>query len=52
MGATFVAAVQHTNELIVAHVGDARAYLVRQGELRQLTRDDTWVQRQVDAGFN
>jgi protein phosphatase len=51
MGATFVAAVQDTNKLIVAHVGDARAYLVRQGELRQLTRDDTWVQRQVDAGL-
>lgn len=51
MGATFVAAVQEGDKLIVAHVGDARAYLVRQGELQQLTRDDTWVQRQVDAGL-
>ena len=51
MGATFVAAVLAGNELDVAHVGDARAYLIRQGELRQLTRDDTWVQRQVDAGL-
>ena len=51
MGSTFVAAVQDGDKLIVAHVGDARAYLVRQGELRQLTRDDTWVQRQVDAGL-
>ncbi len=51
MGSTFVAAVQDGDELNVAHVGDARAYLIRQGELRQLTRDDTWVQRQVDAGL-
>ncbi len=51
MGSTFVAAVQDGDRLMVAHVGDARAYLIRQGELRQLTRDDTWVQRQVDAGL-
>lgn len=51
MGSTFVAAVQDAGQLLVAHVGDARAYLVRQGEMRQLTRDDTWVQRQVDAGL-
>ena len=51
MGATFVAAVQDGDELNIAHVGDARAYLIRQGKLRQLTRDDTWVQRQVDAGL-
>jgi protein phosphatase len=51
MGSTFVAAVQDAGLLVVAHVGDARAYLVRQGELRQLTRDDTWVQRQVEAGL-
>lgn len=51
MGSTFVAAVLDGDELNVAHVGDARAYLIRQGELRQLTRDDTWVQRQVDAGL-
>jgi len=51
MGSTFVAAVQDAGQLVVAHVGDARAYLVRQGEMRQLTRDDTWVQRQVDAGL-
>jgi protein phosphatase len=51
MGSTFVAAVQDEGQLIVAHVGDARAYLVRKGAMRQLTRDDTWVQRQVDAGL-
>jgi PPM family protein phosphatase len=51
MGATFVAAVVEQNQLKVAHVGDARAYLIRQGEMRQLTRDDTWVQRQVEEGW-
>ncbi len=51
MGSTFVAAAINGDELNVAHVGDARAYLIRQGELRQLTRDDTWVQRQVEAGL-
>jgi protein phosphatase len=51
MGSTFVAAVQDAGQLVVAHVGDARAYIVRQGEMRQLTRDDTWVQRQVDVGL-
>lgn len=34
----------------VAHVGDSRAYLLRDGELRQLTRDDTFVQMLVDEG--
>ncbi|MDX1417534.1 MAG: protein phosphatase 2C domain-containing protein [Candidatus Promineifilaceae bacterium] len=51
MGATFVAAVAAEGQLTIAHVGDARAYLIRQGEMRQLTRDDTWVQKQVEAGL-
>lgn len=51
MGCTLVAAVVHQGELYVAHVGDARAYLLQERKLRQLTRDDTWVQRQVDAGL-
>jgi protein phosphatase len=37
-------------ELALAHVGDSRAYLLRDGELRQLTRDDTYVQHLVEAG--
>ncbi|HEX6385374.1 MAG TPA: protein phosphatase 2C domain-containing protein, partial [Anaerolineae bacterium] len=51
MGCTIVAAVQNQGSLYVAHVGDARAYLLRDGRLQQLTRDDTWVQKQVDAGL-
>ncbi len=34
----------------VGHVGDSRAYLMRGGQLAQLTRDHTWVQREVDEG--
>lgn len=34
----------------VGHAGDSRAYLLRARRLEQLTRDDTWVQAQVEAG--
>ncbi len=33
----------------IGHVGDSRAYRFRDGALVQLTRDDTWVQRRVEA---
>jgi len=51
MGATVVAAVVADGTVTVAHAGDARAYLLGEGQLRPLTRDDTWVQNQVDAGL-
>jgi protein phosphatase len=35
----------------VAHVGDSRAYRLRNGRLDQLTQDHTWVNEQVVAGF-
>ncbi len=35
---------------MIAHVGDSRAYRWRAGALEQLTRDQTWVQQQIDAG--
>lgn len=51
MGCTVVTAVQHKNYLYIAHVGDARIYLLLENRLRRLTRDDTLVQKQVDAGI-
>jgi PPM family protein phosphatase len=36
---------------VIAHVGDSRAYRIRGPEFTQLTRDQTWVQAQVDAGM-
>ncbi|MEV4544134.1 PP2C family protein-serine/threonine phosphatase [Micromonospora echinaurantiaca] len=37
--------------LALAHVGDSRAYLFREGVLKQITRDDTYVQMLVDQGL-
>ena len=36
---------------IVGHVGDSRTYLFRDGELRQITRDHSLVQKQVEQGL-
>lgn len=52
MGTTLTALVldDSTPSYRIAHVGDSRAYLLRDGELRQLTTDHTWVQAQVELG--
>lgn len=39
MATTMVAAVVYQNNLIVANVGDSRAYLIRNGNVKQITRD-------------
>ena len=36
---------------LVAHVGDSRAYLWRQGQLTRLTRDHSWIEEQMAAGL-
>ena len=36
---------------LIGQVGDSRVYLLRDGALRQLTKDHSYVQEQVDAGF-
>lgn len=47
---TALALLPDTDAWRIAHVGDSRAYLLRGGELTQLTTDHTWVQQQVDLG--
>ncbi|MFI7076492.1 PP2C family protein-serine/threonine phosphatase [Micromonospora sp. NPDC049903] len=50
MGTTLTAALLAGDTLVLAQVGDSRCYLLREGKLRQLTRDDTFVQALVDQG--
>lgn len=50
MGTTLTAAYSVGDELFVFHVGDSRAYLFRDGALRQLTRDHTVARALADAG--
>jgi len=50
MGTTVTAVLTDGAYTWLAHVGDSRAYLLRGGELRQLTRDHTFVQQLVDEG--
>jgi len=50
-GSTIVAAVIFQNLLYVAHVGDSRAYLVRQGKAYPLTRDHTLTELKLQRGL-
>jgi serine/threonine protein phosphatase PrpC len=50
MGTTIVALMFSGAEVVVSHVGDSRAYLVRDGAIQQLTTDHTLVQTLVDRG--
>ena len=51
MGSTVVAAAVISDHAYVAHVGDSRAYLLRDGFIRQITEDHTVVQDLVRAGY-
>jgi PPM family protein phosphatase len=50
MGTTLTALLWTGKRLGLVHVGDSRAYLLRDGVLTQITQDHTWVQRLVDEG--
>src|SRR3954463_11476648 len=51
MGTTLTAVIFSGDRAAMAHVGDSRAYLLRDGRLNQLTKDDTYVQMLVDQGL-
>jgi protein phosphatase len=50
MGTTVDAVCIVGDQLVIAHIGDSRIYLYRDGELSQITTDHTFVQRLVDSG--
>jgi len=51
MGTTLVAALFYDNRMAVAHVGDSRLYRQRGGEFKQITKDHSLLQEQIDAGM-
>ncbi len=50
MGTTVSGILRVGHKLALAHIGDSRIYLYRDGELKQITADHTFVQRLVDSG--
>ena len=51
MGTTVTALTLFATRFLIGQVGDSRAYLLRDGRLSQLTKDHSYVQEQVDAGY-
>src|SRR3954447_9787320 len=50
MATTLTAVATDGERFALAHVGDSRGYVFRDGELTRVTHDHTWVQRLVDEG--
>ncbi|MET4702611.1 Stp1/IreP family PP2C-type Ser/Thr phosphatase [Frigoribacterium sp. UYMn621] len=50
MGTTVSAILRSGSQVAIAHIGDSRIYLLRDGTLKQITADHTFVQRLVDSG--
>jgi serine/threonine protein phosphatase PrpC len=51
MGTTVTALVLYDTRFLIGQVGDSRCYLLRDGKLTQVTKDHSYVQEQVDAGY-
>ena len=51
MGTTLVLAVFRSGRLLMGHIGDSRAYRLRDGSLQQITKDHSLLQEQIDAGI-
>jgi protein phosphatase len=51
MGTTLVVCLFYDNKVLVAHLGDSRLYLLRDGNFNQVTRDHSLLQEQIDSGL-
>lgn len=51
MGTTVVGCLEEEGTMSIAHVGDSRAYLIRNGSIERITNDHSWVFEQVQAGM-
>src|SRR5436190_564321 len=51
MGTTLVVTLFYDNRVLVAHLGDSRLYLLRDGNFKQVTRDHSLLQEQIDSGL-
>lgn len=51
MGTTVTAMTLYATRFLIGQVGDSRAYLLRDDKLTQVTKDHSYVQEQVDAGY-
>jgi len=52
MSTTLTTALTMGDDFIITHVGDSRIYLIRNGQMRQLTRDHTLAQQLIDTGLH
>ena len=50
MGTTLIAMLRARDTMVLAHIGDSRAFLLRDGEVTQITKDHSFVQSLVDEG--
>ncbi len=51
MGTTLTAAIFVEDKVVIAQVGDSRAYLIRDGAVQQVSQDHSWVEENVRAGL-
>ena len=51
MGTTLVVCLFYDNRVLVAHLGDSRLYMLRDGKFKQMTRDHSLLQEQIDSGI-
>ena len=51
MGTTLTSVAIHERKAYLGHVGDSRAYLIRNDKIYQLTKDHSWVEEQLEKGL-